>query len=475
MFGGAGNDLLIGEAGDDQMFGEAGNDYIIGGLGKDFIDGGDGDDHLYGGDDADEIYGGEGNDVIYAGAGHDRIRGEGGDDDIDGGEGCDLVDGGDGNDVIHGGSGNDALSGGAGVDYVYGGDGNDWISGDAGNDFLYGDAGNDWLQGGYGFDALNGGTGDNKLYQDYAPGGEPMGQIGSAISWGDVENAAGDTWETIVETADATGGFLVQIASWSLDKALAVTMLHVEWVRQFDDRVLRLGDDILDTLSHYPWEADFWRGVARITLDQFEILGLGEALAYMLEFNRPWQRGMTSAEIGVAASVFGTSIDYSLVRFDEHSLTNQIGGIIIGQQVGAHVTGYVINSNGNVSNSTMIHELVHIWQYAHDGLVYMPEAIGAQSGEGYSYASSDDWVDRAAALNARHDAGKGLSSFNREQQGDIVMDYYKLRKEIIEIEAANGDASDERGYLEAFIPFVKDVSTLTSEQLAAGDHHDEER
>jgi hypothetical protein len=242
-------------------------------------------------------------------------------------------------------------------------------------------------------------------------------------------------------------------------------MLHVEWVRQFDDRVLRLGNDILDTLSHYPWEADFWRGVARITLDHLEIFGLGEAIEYMLELNRPWQRGMTSAEIGVAASVFGTSIDYSLVRFDEHSLTNQIGGIIIGQQVGAHVTGYIINSNGNVSNSTMIHELVHIWQYAHDGLVYMPEALSAQSGAGYGYASSDDWVDRAAALNARHDAGKGLFSFNREQQGDIVMDFYKLRKEIIATEAAGDDSSTLRSYLEAYLPFVKEVSTLTSDQL----------
>lgn len=55
-----------------------------------------------------------------------------------GGEGDDLMHGGDGNDVIHGGSGDDVANGNAGFDVVFGGDGNDAIWGGSGNDELFG-------------------------------------------------------------------------------------------------------------------------------------------------------------------------------------------------------------------------------------------------------------------------------------------------------------------------------------------------
>jgi hypothetical protein len=65
------------------------------------------------------------------------------------------------------------------------------------------------------------------------------------------------------------------------------------------------------------------------------------------------------------------------------------------------------------------------------------------------------------------DEGKDLTDFNREQQGDIVEDYYELRKEIVEFEAqaAGNFDTDKRGFLEAFISFVVDVSTLSKSQL----------
>ncbi|MCH8899198.1 MAG: hypothetical protein IH942_01750 [Acidobacteria bacterium] len=55
-----------------------------------------------------------------------------------GAEGDDLLLGGDGNDVIHGGSGDDVANGDAGDDVVFGGDGNDAIWGGPGNDELFG-------------------------------------------------------------------------------------------------------------------------------------------------------------------------------------------------------------------------------------------------------------------------------------------------------------------------------------------------
>ena len=53
----------------------------------------------------------------------------------------------------------------------------------------------------------------------------------------------------------------------------------------------------------------------------------------------------------------------------------------------------------------------------------MPEALAAQFGEGYDYGGVSD-------LEAKMAAGKDLSAYNREQQGDIVADYFVLREEM---------------------------------------------
>lgn len=98
---------LIGGAGDDVLSGLGGSDYLDGGSGTDTLYGGDGNDtnvqSPYGFVDdgaVDHVYGGAGNDYLMGGAG----------DVIDGGAGNDqlLVDGNDG--VYQGGDGNDTIS-----------------------------------------------------------------------------------------------------------------------------------------------------------------------------------------------------------------------------------------------------------------------------------------------------------------------------------------------------------------------------
>ena len=84
--------------------------------------------HLEGGghgNGGDLLYGGSGNDVLIGGAGHDVLHGGTGDDILMGGSGNDTLHGGDGNDILFGGSGNDTLIGGKGDNILAGGDGND--------------------------------------------------------------------------------------------------------------------------------------------------------------------------------------------------------------------------------------------------------------------------------------------------------------------------------------------------------------
>jgi|GEM_PF-2523810 len=150
LYGGAGDDLLVGWEGKDELYGGADNDALWGGAGDDLLDGGDGNDTLAGEAGSDTIIGGKGNDVVVGDV--DDTQG----DVIYGGEGNDTLTGSSGNDYIDGGIDEDNISGGAGDDYLYGGD-------DDVRDQLFGGAGNDTLVAGSALDLLNGGSG-NDIY-----------------------------------------------------------------------------------------------------------------------------------------------------------------------------------------------------------------------------------------------------------------------------------------------------------------------
>jgi Ca2+-binding RTX toxin-like protein len=80
IFGGNGNDTLVGAAAADFLFGQAGDDMLLGGGGIDFL------------------FGGAGNDVLTGGAGNDQVFGQAGNDRM-------IWNPGDGSDLNEGGSG----------------------------------------------------------------------------------------------------------------------------------------------------------------------------------------------------------------------------------------------------------------------------------------------------------------------------------------------------------------------------------
>ncbi len=82
----------------ENIYGGAGNDTLIGNRKANLIKGGAGNDHISGGGGTDNLYGNGGRDVI---------KGGGGADHLDGGAGRDRLDGGAGNDVLTGGAGRD--------------------------------------------------------------------------------------------------------------------------------------------------------------------------------------------------------------------------------------------------------------------------------------------------------------------------------------------------------------------------------
>ena len=125
------NVVMYGGPGQNTLIGGGGNDIIYGGTGPNShntIYGGTGNDLIYGGPNGDLLFGGVGNESIYGGSGNDTIYG---------GTGNQLLDGGDGNNFIYGGTGQQTLVGGNGDDYFQTGIGNEVIEGGAvGNNLL---------------------------------------------------------------------------------------------------------------------------------------------------------------------------------------------------------------------------------------------------------------------------------------------------------------------------------------------------
>jgi Ca2+-binding RTX toxin-like protein len=193
LFGQAGNDTLMGNGGLDSLFGGAGNDVLTGGAGNDEVFGQAGNDRMIWnpGDASDRNEGGSGSDTVEVNGGNvaeaflgiavkDRILFEridpapftidigtsenlvvsanGGDDSFsaDGNLPGLIVDGGAGNDTIVGGTGNDVLRGGDGIDFIDGNQGSDVASLGAGDDVFRWDPGDgsDTVEGGTGYDTM---------------------------------------------------------------------------------------------------------------------------------------------------------------------------------------------------------------------------------------------------------------------------------------------------------------------------------
>lgn len=173
LFGGDANDDLWAEIYRDED-GDRGDttgiNRLYGGDGQDFMIGGDGADQLYGGNDGDVMVGNAGDDLLIGGPGGDRIAytyAMGGvtvDLRPDAG-GFGRASGADGNDrirdveAVRGSQFDDTLRGDAGPNTLDGINGNDRLEGFDGNDRLLAGSGDDTLLGGAGDDLYDGGAG----------------------------------------------------------------------------------------------------------------------------------------------------------------------------------------------------------------------------------------------------------------------------------------------------------------------------
>jgi hypothetical protein len=132
-------------------------------------------------------------------------------------------------------------------------------------------------------------------------------------------------------------------------------------------------------------------------------------------------RPLTAEERAEAAIVFGPGLDYSAIAIRESRILGA-GGLA------RTLPGSINFPPGASAKATflawLVHELTHSWQYQHGvGLrTTVATALMCWAGiRSYDYGGEEGLAAAAAA-------GRGLRSFNTEQQGDIARDYYRAVK-----------------------------------------------
>lgn len=293
--------------------------------------------------------------------------------------------------------------------------------------------------------------------------------IGKGASWlgGKIASGAKKAWQGIKSVANKVWTGVKWVGKQLFDKFAGIFHRVARWITNLPARVGRLFKGLWEGLKTFkPWTLSWWKSLGKADtwknflkwaggrlLDVLEIMGIGEVYETLMDFIKFNTRSLTGAERALASSVFGASINLDLVRIDEAAI---IGPAFSGR---AYTSFHTINNWGKLDNQTLIHELTHVWQYERAGAVYMPQAIHAQVwGEGYTYGG-------AAGLKKRQAAGQGHSSLNREQQAEVVEDFFLLKTRNTTNDTSGNPATNAD--LPLYADFVVSVSTLSKGQLLA--------
>ncbi|MCK5603116.1 hypothetical protein KAR91_14630 [Candidatus Pacearchaeota archaeon] len=177
---------------------------------------------------------------------------------------------------------------------------------------------------------------------------------------------------------------------------------------------------------------------------------------------------LSDAEKGAAVAVFGPkAIQYDAVRVAQGRLLTFFFWInknvafttlhsINLPQKGDH-RRYLEDDMNKPNLNLIIHELTHVYQFERVGSVYMFQALRAQreteaSGKRYiKYNYGDEASDKQwKGLKEYRREGWKYKFYNREQQAQIVQDYYYL---VIENELGSKDDAQD-----AYKPFIEELS-----------------
>lgn len=210
---------------------------------------------------------------------------------------------------------------------------------------------------------------------------------------------------------------------WRLGSTLVFALLGIITVVPVGVRVLRRGGG----RNFQAWLKSRLRQggirVVQLLLEILDVAGLPEIFSFI------WRiltraTPLTGTEITAAANVLGPlALRYQDIRVAQRGILRLVFAANGGR---AFTTFHTVNmpdlgGHQRTNLDILVHELVHVYQYERAGSRYFAEALLAQQEEGYGYGGAE-------GLGLARDQGKRLRDFNREQQAQIVQDYYTLAR-----------------------------------------------
>lgn len=189
-------------------------------------------------------------------------------------------------------------------------------------------------------------------------------------------------------------------------------------------------------------QAGAWLHLLLVQL--FDLVGGPEICQFVMHLGMH-TTPLTADELAEAQALFGLdNLRYGDVRVAEGGILNFIfrhnGGLAFATWYTVHlppVKGTAVSSRHN--HPLLIHELTHVFQYHHVGSRYLGEAIYylvTTQRDCYRYGGQD-------GLQACWQQGQRFRQFNREQQAQIIQDYFTRLQ-------ANQDVA-------AYVPYVSQL------------------
>jgi len=178
------------------------------------------------------------------------------------------------------------------------------------------------------------------------------------------------------------------------------------WYRLYSHIFLRHSVYRIPLDRWYDWPVD----MTFYLLDIFCVTDLADILMNGYKS----MRRLSLEELELAQDLFKNNIDLGQVFIWEKSRPIKKG------LYHAFVSFNTIQSVKTLRLPIMMHELVHVWQYQRYGSVYIYRALKAQNSKaGYDYGGCDQLIKCLGN-------GHLLTSFNFEQQAEIVEDYVRI-------------------------------------------------
>lgn len=260
---------------------------------------------------------------------------------------------------------------------------------------------------------------------------------------GEMHVSRADLIDQAGRAARRAGSVLTGAADWLADRLEDAAKWVANLIRYLPNRVGQLGATLVFALvglvTLVPVGVRVWRRggrknfaawlrarvrqgairVVQLILQVLDLIGLPEIFGFLWRVVTQ-SSPLTGAEIAAAAAVLGPdALRYHDVRVAQSGILN-----LVFKRNGnrAFSTFHTVNlprrgEHNREHLDVLLHELVHVLQYERAGSRYFAEALVAQHEEGYGYGG-------AAGLVEARGHGKRLRDFNREQQAQIVQDYY---------------------------------------------------